>query len=1131
VSMLRAQRAAAGREHAKGGAAKQKSGKEPQKPSPEHVPALLASHLTDFIGGGRVASPHALVMQMLGAGPGGVTTGAGPGGARTDGATTGTETGVQRAPDPTNDGGTTAPPPSGTGSTAGATTEAPPPEPDPSTLDAANKGKPGANTGTPAGDGSDGTTGSGGTGDKGSTNGAKANGTGPTGAQGDGAKAKGNAKSGAPQGTGPTPDAGSGGKDATGTTPAPAAAGAGKYGASSLVDEELAEHERWKAAGGADYIAALDRVGGAGSDDRTSFIVNKYASGYDVLGESFVTGLVIGGITGIAAAFAKDVVPFIGGLIGGVMTIHTLATRTDAEWQASKDRIKGFMTGSDEFEMMANSLDAISEILSYVSMALNLYNLYCTVVGGIVSICFPPAFPVVASVLTIIGVSILVIDAIRTTVLEPLSAAFRALHMFESEADPRLVEGEGDKLQKNAAEFAGFVGGFAGALLGHFAGETGAKGPGTEKSGTKPPSTGGQKGGGPDKPSTGGEEGPEGAKKGTPPDKPTGASGGDQKGAAGGAKVEPPRVEVELEDPTKQKSTTGPDDGSDNPPDTRRLPEGMVRIDDAYGFLCDTQAEALAKYEQLRQADPTKEVGLRERKPPDNNRTMKLYPGEPPMKQWAVVQGNERGVSTLNQNEWTSPQHSHPNPKGGATSQINHIASGQVGDMGVLRGEVERSAQQRKGPPAYREAVIDVQTRQGSDQAFYGYDPNRPDPVFIDTPNPEWTPSADADTPKRITLRFKSFDAYESFVKHCAKYGFIDVDAAPSFGGSVAGNEGPAATRTPFGPPKQPLPPPPGTSPPDLKPPPAPDRGGGSPAPDTTPMPSLKFGHNEIPVVPRYEEPPATPQQLAALEDQVRKAKTEQSKSAQVKNDATADAKKAGDQADQLKKAGQDAAADGQKIDQHKGNVDDAAAATKKQQDKVGQEKTAGQSYLAKKASINQLRSGVQTIQTWSDLASTMKYLPMDRAQQAAVRLEHMSKTAGKFLVSLDTVDKKLSDSPDTADKHEAKTDANAKKLADTKDQANDSKAKVDEGKAGVDKAGTTAKQQQANSTDVANKAGAQQQAAGASADAAQTKHDDLQGKLRTWAAGHRIERHRAASALVSRLKTVPGARVTKVVS
>ncbi|WP_139559736.1 hypothetical protein [Methylotetracoccus oryzae] len=251
----------------------------------------------------------------------------------------------------------------------------------------------------------------------------------------------------------------------------------------SLIDTELAEHQRWG--------ASAERVGTAGSADRAAFILDRAGSGaLGGFGHGAMMGAAIGaGTQAVEIAAARLVgrlagpalarsfpLPGIGAVVGGVFSVIDLATR---DWGRTGETIGRFGEGGSIYEQLANSIAAISEIIGIATAVLNVI---AGVIGAIsiamwviTVLTVGVASPLAATLSTIagaIGIATMVLDGINALVLQRLVTLFRALHTFTSQADPTDVEAQGARIGEAAGASAGFIGGMAGGLTG--AGLTGA---------------------------------------------------------------------------------------------------------------------------------------------------------------------------------------------------------------------------------------------------------------------------------------------------------------------------------------------------------------------------------------------------------------------------------------------------------------------------------------------------------------------------------------------------------------------------------------------------------------------------------------------------------------------------------
>lgn len=233
----------------------------------------------------------------------------------------------------------------------------------------------------------------------------------------------------------------------------------------ALIDTELAEHQRW--------AGAMQHVGAQGSVERAAFIAEQAGSG-------FLTGAASGFGMGLAMGLASRAVPVLGPILGGAMALHGLVEG----WGHTTEAIGRFGEGSDVYEQLANSIDAISAIVQVVSGVLN-------VINGIVGVVQAAALIIAAGATVVaivtlgagapiavmagevaatceeisvaIGEVTMVLDNINAGILQPAVLLFRALHAFTTNADPREVESEGSQISAAASASGGALGGMLGA--------------------------------------------------------------------------------------------------------------------------------------------------------------------------------------------------------------------------------------------------------------------------------------------------------------------------------------------------------------------------------------------------------------------------------------------------------------------------------------------------------------------------------------------------------------------------------------------------------------------------------------------------------------------------------------------
>jgi hypothetical protein len=240
-----------------------------------------------------------------------------------------------------------------------------------------------------------------------------------------------------------------------------------------LIDLELAEHQRWAGAQG--------RVGEVASLHRAEFIAEAVGSG-------FVGGVASGTAMGLGMGLVSRFVPVVGPILGAGLALHSLSTNQE-ETAATVAR---FGEGNDTYDKIANSIATASAIIDTVSQMLTVANAILGVVeaaavvvagGAIVAAFFTfgatVGIAVVAGELavacqevsTAIGEVTLVLDKLNAGILQPCVTLFRALHTFTTEADPREVEAQGQKISQAAGVSGAALGAWAGGALAH----TGAK--------------------------------------------------------------------------------------------------------------------------------------------------------------------------------------------------------------------------------------------------------------------------------------------------------------------------------------------------------------------------------------------------------------------------------------------------------------------------------------------------------------------------------------------------------------------------------------------------------------------------------------------------------------------------------
>ncbi|MEO8549937.1 MAG: hypothetical protein ABI678_08180, partial [Kofleriaceae bacterium] len=245
-----------------------------------------------------------------------------------------------------------------------------------------------------------------------------------------------------------------------------------------LIHQELIEHEQWKAAKAEQHEAA-EEVGGARSAERAGFIADSTGAGMGMaavkgVGLGVAGGLLTKGVEkGAGLALAKaglelggEEIPGIGPIIAGAFSAYSLWTKN---WKEAGETIANMGTGADRYEKLANTLAGIAEIIDIVVNVLNVIAGVTAAIGlvmWIVTIVTLGAAAPLAITLTEVAAGVvaatLILDAIAKLVINPMILLFRAMHTFQSEADPRDVKEQGEKLGETANQTVGFVANFAG---------------------------------------------------------------------------------------------------------------------------------------------------------------------------------------------------------------------------------------------------------------------------------------------------------------------------------------------------------------------------------------------------------------------------------------------------------------------------------------------------------------------------------------------------------------------------------------------------------------------------------------------------------------------------------------------
>lgn len=247
-----------------------------------------------------------------------------------------------------------------------------------------------------------------------------------------------------------------------------------------LIDEELAEHQRWAASFGS--------LGTAGSDERARFLLEQTGQGAVSGAEgALLTGAAMGAISAaigqiagrrlaalaVSRGVAATPVPGLGAAIGGVMAVAGLVQR---DWGSTFDTI-GRIGEGEGYEGLANTLEGVAEALD---LATSIMDVVAGVLGGIAVGMWVAAVlsagtlsPLAASlsgVALAISAATTSVGLIITVVVRPTVTALRALHAFESQGDPATIEAAGQSLQGAAGQITGAVVGSGAGRLGGAAG-------------------------------------------------------------------------------------------------------------------------------------------------------------------------------------------------------------------------------------------------------------------------------------------------------------------------------------------------------------------------------------------------------------------------------------------------------------------------------------------------------------------------------------------------------------------------------------------------------------------------------------------------------------------------------------
>src|SRR5262249_52717347 len=144
----------------------------------------------------------------------------------------------------------------------------------------------------------------------------------------------------------------------------------------------------------------------------------------------------------------------LGFVLGGVMSASDLITNADKYGK----EIAGFGTGSDDYEILANDLQAVAAVLQIVT---DVIGILAGIAGGIAVVAwvltvaslgaFSPVAAAATAVAFALGIAGAAVGAVNSLVIQPLIVLFRSLHAFTSQADPRDVQASGGQIASAAS--------------------------------------------------------------------------------------------------------------------------------------------------------------------------------------------------------------------------------------------------------------------------------------------------------------------------------------------------------------------------------------------------------------------------------------------------------------------------------------------------------------------------------------------------------------------------------------------------------------------------------------------------------------------------------------------------------
>ena len=242
-------------------------------------------------------------------------------------------------------------------------------------------------------------------------------------------------------------------------------AGALDTGDLVLIDVELAEHQRW--------AAAESVVGEAWSIERIEWVA-------ETAGEGAIGGVASGAAMGLGIGLVQRYVPKLLPVVNGGLALHSLLTR---DWAATGATIGKFGQGNDAYQMLGNSLRAVSTVVEIVANVVDTIGLIALAVEGVAAGVAAGAgvlafftFGATAGIAVAAGELAATCEEIReactavsfelneinTRVLQPCIPLFFLMHDLSSQSDPRELEDDKQDLQGATGAIGGVLGGWIG---------------------------------------------------------------------------------------------------------------------------------------------------------------------------------------------------------------------------------------------------------------------------------------------------------------------------------------------------------------------------------------------------------------------------------------------------------------------------------------------------------------------------------------------------------------------------------------------------------------------------------------------------------------------------------------------